>query len=53
MSLYSHVENKDALLDGIVEAMSWEAWARRRAGPFGAGCPLFPAALVTCFLPGA
>ena len=25
MSLYSHVENKDALLDGIVEAMSWEA----------------------------
>jgi AcrR family transcriptional regulator len=24
MSLYSHVENKDALLDGIVEAMSWE-----------------------------
>ncbi len=25
MSLYSHVENKDALLDGIVEAMTWEA----------------------------
>jgi AcrR family transcriptional regulator len=25
MSLYSHVQNKDALLDGIVEAMSWEA----------------------------
>jgi AcrR family transcriptional regulator len=25
MSLYSHVESKDALLDGIVEAMSWEA----------------------------
>lgn len=25
MSLYSHVENKEALLDGIVEAMSWEA----------------------------
>ena len=25
MSLYSHVENKDELLDGIVEAMSWEA----------------------------
>ena len=25
MSLYSHVENKDALLDGIVEVMSWEA----------------------------
>ena len=25
MSLYSHVENKDALLDGIVEAMTREA----------------------------
>ena len=25
MSLYSHVANKDALLDGIVEAMTWEA----------------------------
>jgi AcrR family transcriptional regulator len=25
MSLHSHVENKDALLDGIVEAMTWEA----------------------------
>jgi AcrR family transcriptional regulator len=25
MSLYSHLENKDALLDGIVEAMTWEA----------------------------
>src|SRR6516225_2651034 len=25
MSLYSHVENKDALLDGIVEALSREA----------------------------
>jgi AcrR family transcriptional regulator len=25
MSLYSHVENKEALLDGIVEAMTWEA----------------------------
>lgn len=25
MSLYSHVASKDALLDGIVEAMTWEA----------------------------
>jgi AcrR family transcriptional regulator len=25
MSLYSHVDSKDALLDGIVEAMTWEA----------------------------
>ena len=25
MSLYTHVENKDALLDGIVEAMTGEA----------------------------
>ena len=25
MSLYTHVENRDALLDGIVEAMTWEA----------------------------
>ncbi len=25
MSLYTHVENRDSLLDGIVEAMTWEA----------------------------
>src|SRR5215472_5210365 len=25
MSLYSHVASKDALLDGIIEAMTWEA----------------------------
>jgi AcrR family transcriptional regulator len=32
MSLYSHVENKDALLDGIVEAMTWEAEMPPAAG---------------------